>query len=254
MGVIIGNGDALFVNVALWFFTCLFTTSIIFFWARKYFSTAFLLVAFNLIALVFTLTYDRSWQRLPWGLDNAFVALAFYSAGHFFRRYQAGIMEKTQKSLAVMLASLMVAGVAYAAGINGEVDLNTLVFGSHKYLYLINAYLGILAMFYFSIGLPTNAVFQWLSKNTIIIFPTHLLMFGVFTGVGVVAFGMPHAFKESSFLWTGSFALFALLLSYPSAQFLYRFFPVVFGKHSTGSDSIRNPLDLEQISTSRASE
>lgn len=254
MGVVVGNGDALFVNVVLWFFTCLFTTSLIFFGARKYFSAAFLVVAFNLIAVVFTLTYDRSWQRLPWGLDNAFVALAFYSTGHFFRRYQAGIMEKTPRSIAVPLASLMLAGVAYVAGINGEVDLNRLIFGSHEYLYLISAYLGILALFYFSISLPGNSVFQWLSKNTIVIFPTHLLMFGVFTGVGVVVFGMPHAFKESSLLWTGAFALFALLASYPSALFLYRFVPVVFGKRGGGSDSIRNPLDLRQFSTSRPSQ
>lgn len=251
IGVAIGNGDALFVNVVLWFFTCLFTTSVIFFWARKHFSAALLLVVFNLIALAFTLIYDRSWQRLPWGLDNAIVALAFYSAGHFFRGYQAGIVEKTSRSTAVMLALLIGAGVAYGAGINGEVDLNKLVFGNYKPLYLINAYFGILALFYFSISLPAHSVFQWLSKNTIIIFPTHLLMFGVFTGVGVVVFGMPHAFKESSLLWTGAFALFALLLSYPSALFLNRFFPAVFGKRSPGIDSARKQLDLQRISASR---
>jgi acyltransferase len=254
MGVVIGNGDALFVNVVLWFFTCLFTTSLIFFWARKYFSATFLLVAFNSMGLLCTLMYDPSWQRLPWGLDNAVVALAFYSTGHFFRRYQDAILEKTPKSMAITLALFMVAGVAYVAGINGEVDLNTLLFGSHRYLFLINAYLGVLALFYFSISLPANAVFQWLSKNTIIIFPIHLLMFSVFTGIGVVVFGMPHAFKESSFLWTGAFPLLALLLSYPSALFLHRFFPVVFGKRSAGIDSRRNQVALQQISTSRIRE
>jgi acyltransferase len=253
MGVVIGNGDALFVNVVLWFFTCLFTTSLIFFWARKYFSATFLLVAFNSMGLLFTLMYDPSWQRLPWGLDNAVVALAFYSTGHFFRRYQDAILEKTPKSMAITLALFMVAGVAYVAGINGEVDLNTLLFGSHRYLFLINAYLGVLALFYFSISLPGNAVFQWLSKNTIIICPIHLLMFGVFTGIGVVVFGMPHAFKESSFLWTGAFPLLALLLSYPSAWFLHRFFPVVFGKRSV-VDPRKNQGTLQQISTSRIRE
>lgn len=254
MGVVIGNGDALFVNVVLWFFTCLFTTSLIFFWARKYFSATFLLVAFNSMGLLFTLTYEPSWQRLPWGLDNAVVALAFYSTGHFLRRYQDAILEKTPKSMAMTLALFMVAGVAYVAGINGEVDLNTLLFGSHRYLFLINAYLGVLALFYFSISLPANAVFQWLSKNTIIIFPIHLLMFSVFTGIGVVGFGMPHAFKESSFLWTGAFPLLALFLSYPSALFLYRFFPVVFGRRSAGIDPRRNQVTLQQISTSRIRE
>lgn len=254
MGVVIGNGDALFVNVVLWFFTCLFTTSLIFFWARKYFSATVLLVAFNSMGLLCTLMYDPSWQRLPWGLDNAVVALAFYSTGHFFRRYQDAILDKTPKGMAMTLALFMIAGVAYVAGINGEVDLNTLLFGSHRYLFLINAYLGVLALFYFSISLPANAVFQWLSKNTIIIFPIHLLMFGVFTGIGVVVFGMPHAFKESSFLWTGAFPLLALLLSYPSALFLHRFFPLVFGKRSAGIDPRKNQRALQQISASRIRE
>lgn len=250
MGVVIGNGDALFVNVVLWFFTCLLTTSLIFFWARKYFSATFLLIAFNLTGLVFTLVYDPAWQRLPWGLDNAVVALAFYSTGHFFRRYQDAILDKTPKSMAMMLVLFMVAGVAYVAGVNGEVDLNTLLFGSQRYLFLINAYLGILALFYLSVSLPPNAVFQWLSKNTIIIFPIHLLMFSIFTGVGVVVFGMPHAFKESSFLWTGLFALLALLLSYPGALFLLRFFPHVFGKRGTGIDPGKNRATVRPMTPS----
>ncbi|OZA27614.1 MAG: hypothetical protein B7X93_08785 [Hydrogenophilales bacterium 17-61-9] len=249
VGVVIGNGDALFVNVVLWFFTCLFTTSLIFFWARKYLSATSLLVAFNLMGLLFTLVYDPSWQRLPWGLDNAVVALAFYSTGHFFRRYQDAILEKTPKSMATMLALCVMAGVAYVAGINGEVDLNTLLFGNHRYLFLINAYLGVLALFCFSISLPAHAVFQWLSKNTIVIFPLHLLMFSFFTGVAVVVFGMPHAFKETSFLWTGAFALLALCLSYPSAWFLRHFFPMVFGKRSAGIDSGKERANLQRTSS-----
>ena len=248
MGVLVGNGDALFVNVVLWFFTCLLTTALIFFAARRYFSAAFLFVAFNLSGLAFTLVYDPSWPRLPWGLDNAAVALAFYSTGHFFRAYQDAVLENIPKSAAMMIALFMMAGVAYVAGINGAVDLNTLLFGSHRYLFLINAYLGVVALFCFSISLPAHAVFQWLSKNTIIIFPLHLLMFSVFTGIAVVGFGMPHAFKESSFLWTAAFALLALCLSYPSAWFLHRFFPMVFGKRSAGIDSRKNRAGRQRTS------
>lgn len=236
LGLIVGNGDALFVNVVLWFFTCLFTTSLIFFGARKYFSATFLLVALNLLGFGFTLLYDQSWPRLPWGLDNAMVAIAFYSTGHFFRRYQEIILERTSKAGARMLALFMLAGVVYLAKINGEVDLNTLYFGSHRTLFFLSAYLGILALFYLSISLPATSVFQWLSKNTIIIFPIHLLMFSVFTGIAVVVFGVPRSFKESSFIWATLFPMLALLSSYPASLFLQRFFPVVFGKGRTGID------------------
>jgi acyltransferase len=253
LGVVIGNGDALFVNVVLWFFTCLFTTSLIFFWARKYFSATFLFVVLNGMAGIFTLIYDHSWERLPWGMDNAVVALAFYSAGHVFRKYQGGLVENTPKSVAMIFVLLAFAGVGYLASINGEVDLNRLRFGSHSYLFLVNAYLGILALFYFSISMPNHAIFQWLSKNTIIIFPTHLLMFSLFTGIGVMVFGMPHAFKESSVLWTGMFALLALALSYPAASLLYRLFPLVFGTRAVTSWT-NNQMARQRISTYRESE
>lgn len=233
MGVLVGNGDALFVNVVLWFFTCLFATSLIFFAARKYFSAAFLLVALNSLGFIFTLLYDRSWPRLPWGLDNAVVAIAFYSAGYFFRGYQKAALDSVSKTGARILAALMLAAVAFLANINGDVDLNTLHFGSHRALFFPGAYLGIFALFYFSIGLPAMRVFRWLSQNTIIIFPTHLLMFSLFTGISVVAFGFPRGFKESSFIWTLLFPAAALLSSYPASALIRRFFPFVIGKGRT---------------------
>ncbi|MES2369609.1 MAG: acyltransferase family protein [Pseudomonadota bacterium] len=233
MGVLVGNGDALFVNVVLWFFTCLFATSLIFFAARKYFSAAFLLVALNGLGFIFTLLYDRSWPRLPWGLDNAVVAIAFYSTGYFFRGYQKATLDSVSNTGAGVLAFLMLAAVAFLANINGNVDLNTLRFGSHRALFFLSAYLGIFALLYFSIVLPAMRVFRWLSQNTIIIFPTHLLMFSVFTGISVVVFGFPRDFKESSFIWTLLFPAAALLSSYPASVFIRRFFPFVIGKGRT---------------------
>mgnify|MGYP001037926666 CR=1 FL=1 len=244
MGILVGNGDALFVNVVLWFFTCLFTASLIFFAARKYFSAAFLLVALNGLGVVFVLLYDRSWPRLPWGLDNAVVAIAFYSTGHFFRGYQKATSDRVSKTGARILAFLMLAAVAFVANINGSVDLNTLHFGSHRSLYFLGAYLGIFALFYLSIGMPATRVFRWLSQNTIIIFPTHLLMFSVFTGIAVVVFGFPRDFKESSFIWTLLFPTAALLSSYPASVFIRRFFPFVMGK---GRTKHALPQDIQSI-------
>lgn len=233
LGVAIGNGDALYVNVVLWFFTCLITTALIFYWLRKYFSAAFLLVAANGAGLFFVLVYDPAWPRLPWGLDNAVVAIAFYSTGHFFRRYHEAIRERTATASARTFAILLLAGVVVTARVNGEVDLNTLHFGHYPALFFVGAYLGILALFYLSISLPALGVFQWLSRNTLIIFPTHLLMFSVFTGAAVIVFGLPHDFKASSAVWTVAFPVLALLLSYPLSIVVQRLFPLVFGAGRT---------------------
>nr|WP_161984184.1 acyltransferase family protein [Sulfuriferula plumbiphila] len=228
-GVFIGNGNALYVNVVLWFFTCLFTTSLIYFIARKFFSYLSLLILFNSIAFAFTLFYDKSWPRTPMGLDNAVVALAFFSAGHSFRQYQPVFLESMSKKRAIPASLFLFSWVLIFTILNGEVDLNTMSFGNYKILYFLIAYLGIFSLYFFSISIPNNLVFKWLSKNTIIIFPVHLLMFSVFTGIAEVVFGMPHSFRESSVVWTVLFAVSALLLSYPASLFLYRYFPNVFG-------------------------
>jgi len=228
LGVAIGNGQALFVNVVLWFFMCLFMTAIIYFAARKYLSAKSLFLVLNFFALFFVLLDDRSWPRLPWALDNAAVALSFYATGHYFRQYQDMVSKKMTRTSAIFLALCMLLGVAYTARINGEVDLNTLLFGTYPVLFFVGAYLGIFALFYFSISLPINAIFRWLSKNTIIIFPTHLLMFSIFTGISVMVFGLPPSFKESSIIWTILFPVAALILSYPTSWFLYRYLPFIF--------------------------
>lgn len=229
LGVAVGNGDALYVNVVLWFFTCLITTSLVFYALRRHFSATFLLVALNGLAMLFVLVHDAAWPRLPWGLDNAIIALAFYAAGHFFRGHHEAVRAQTSVLRARLTALLLLAAVVSVAQMNGGVDLNTLQFGRSPVLYFAGAYLGIAAMFFLSAGLPSLPVFQWLSSNTLIIFPTHLLMFSLFTGIAVYAFGWPHDFKTTSAPWTVAFPLLALLLSYPVAHFARRMFPGVFG-------------------------
>ncbi|MFP5418016.1 MAG: acyltransferase family protein [Gammaproteobacteria bacterium] len=232
IGVVVGNGDALYVNVVLWFFTCLITTALLFYWLRRYLSATFLLLTLNTIGLLFVLGYERGWPRLPWGLDNAVVALAFYATGHFLRRYQEALCARTTTTRARAWAALLLTAVVVIARVNGEVDLNTLHFGRYPALFIAGGYLGTLALFYLAISLPALSVFQWLSRTTLIIFPTHLLMFSAFTGVAVLVFGLPHQFKESSAVWTLAFPVMALLLSYPVSIAAPRLFPVVFGAGS----------------------
>lgn len=229
LGVVVGNGDALYVNVVLWFFTCLISTALLFYFLRRYFSATFLLVALNALGMVFVLVRDPSWPRLPWGLDNALVALGFYAAGHFFRAHHETLRAQTSTLKARLIALLLFAGGTAVAQVNGTVDLNTLQFGRSAVLYFAGAYLGIMAMFYLASGLPALNTFRWLSNNSLIIFPTHLLMYSLFTGIAVVVFGLPHDFKTSSAGWTVAFPLLALLLSYPTAHLARRMFPVVFG-------------------------
>jgi len=239
-GMLIGNGDTLYVNVVLWFFTCLFVTSMVFFVARKLFSYAVLLVTLNILAFIFTIYYSRSWPRAPWGLDNAIVAIAFFSAGHAFRQFKLVFLGNVSRRVAIPLGLILFLLMLFLARINGEVDLNTMVFGNYKILYFLNGYLGIFSLYLFSVGLANNLITKWLSRNTIIIFPVHLLMYSLFTGIAVVMFGLPHSFKDTSIGWTILFSILALLLSYPVAVLLHQLFPSIFGKRSKNNVSSRS--------------
>lgn len=236
-GVLIGNGDALYVNAVLWFFTCLISTALIYFVARRYRSALFLAIAMNLAGLAFVLLHRPDWPRLMWGLDNAFVALAFFSMGQWFRQRQVQVFSYLGRGPVITFAWLAALGLVYLAKLNGGVDLNTLHFGRSGVLYFLNAYLGIFVLITLGWYLPSNRVFLWLARNTIIIFPLHLLMFGVLTGVAVLIFKLPPDFKQSAALWTILFPTIALLLCYPAASLLYRFVPQIFGtRHVDVSD------------------
>lgn len=244
-GVLIGNGDALYVNAVLWFFTCLISTALIYFVARRYRSASFLAIAMNISGLAFVLLHRPDWPRLIWGLDNALVALAFFSTGQWLRQRQALAFSNLNRAYVIAFAWLAALGLVYLAKLNGAVDLNTLYFGHSGVLYFVNAYLGIFVLVTLGWYLPSNRILRWLARNTLIIFPLHLLMFGVLTGIAVLIFKLPPDFKQSAALWTVLFPIVALLLCYPAASLLYRFVPQIFGTHQVNV-SVDKPSDMKR--------
>lgn len=130
---------------------------------------------------------------------------------------------------AAILALLLSLVLALGATFNGKVDLNFLNFGEKPWLYFLNAYLGIVALWFACQLLSSQRALNWIAQHTIIIFPTHLLLFSVFTGFAVVVLGWPHEFKESSWIWTVLFPVLAVGASYPIALLLTRCCPKLIG-------------------------
>jgi hypothetical protein len=111
-----------------------------------------------------------------------------------------------------------------------HVEMALMDLGNYAFFFTA-AGLGIVMTIYISKLLPPSAVCRWLSKNTIIIFPYHRLAFNVFTGIGVVFFGLQIDFKDTlffSFLFTAG----ALLASVPVVFIIRRYMPWVAGLSS----------------------
>lgn len=218
-------------NVVLWFFSCLAVTSLAYYLLRRVTTEKGAFSVIALAAVLFILFRKPSWPRALWCIDVAVVALLFYAIGRWARDRVVLIKGITKSRIVVIAIVAFTATVACTAN-NGRADLYELYFGSHPILFVPGALAGIVFVSAISALFRAGTVTRWLSVNTIIVFPVHGLMFSLFTGVGVVVFGMPHEFKQSS-IWFGVlYAIAALLLCYPVSAFIYRFFPFVFGRRA----------------------
>lgn len=222
--LVVGYGHT---NVVLWFFVCLAMTSLGYYLLRRRLSERAVLYLVVVAAVMFVLSHKPSWPRWPWCLDVAVVALLFYAVGRWAKDATRRFRHASPLRLAVV--ALIALGITFVCTAkNGRVDLYALYFGAHPAFFVPGALAGILFVLSVSLLFRSGVVTRWLSTNTIFIFPTHGLMFSLFTGVGVVVFGLPHDFKHSS-AWFGiAYACAALLLSYPAAAAIYRLFPFVF--------------------------
>ena len=220
VGFLLGYGS--YVNPTLWFFPCLAVTALAAALLRRRLPGWLFFVLSVAAAGCITMLWSRPGPLLPWRLDTAGVALAFLALGSYCReRSLFGFAARPPASL-YPWALLLLAVYAALALQNPGADLANMRFGSTPALYLPVALLGIAACLLASLCWPGGALTRWLAANTLYIFPLHWLMYRMFTGVGVLAFGLPRDFKDQSWLIGLAYAGLALLLCWPAAAALRR--------------------------------
>lgn len=229
-GLAYGTIDGLYMNRVLWFFPCLFCTVVLFSMASRIRHLPlqwFVLVEAALLGLYMPTFLGRA--RLPWNLDAALAALAFYAAGHFFRsRGEAHLHAPGRRWLGWALLPAAAAACGVMALSNMGVEMSKMEFGSRA-LFLGAAFAGILATILASRLLPSTAAARWLSHNTIVVFPLHPILFGIFTAIGVIVFRQPHAFKQSP-VFGLLYVLGSLACCVPLAHALRRYAPWLTGR------------------------
>lgn len=226
-GFYLGTGDALFVNVVLWFFPALFIVSASYHLLSRFLGSAIVTISCIGAGSIFVLLHAGSWPRWPLSADCALAALPFYAIGVALRDQSARTLDQPVKNVLVPFAIALAVLLIAVAFVQGQPDLNKLSFGRHPVLYLPAGLIGIVIVLIVSAMLPRSSVARWLSENTLTIFPLHFLMFSVFTGIALKGFAMPISFKESP-LTALVYTVSALLLSWPAAWLLHRVVPWLF--------------------------
>jgi len=227
LGLLYGVGQGLEFNVVLWFFTCLFSVMVVYYVIAKFFTKTTTLILSCIIGLL--VAYESTYLpfRLPWNFELAFVALVFFAMGNYLAStHIMSVMTVNKKACWVMVCVSLLLCI-YFSFQNGRVDMNGMVFNSVP-LYFLSGVAGVSFIIFLSSLLPVNKIAVLLSKNTIVIFPMHLLLFSTFSAVGILVFHCENGF-QNSIAFAIAYTVLVLVFSMPIAFLIRRYYPFLIG-------------------------
>ncbi len=243
IGWFVGTGAALSVNVVLWFFTCLFVTTLAFHVIHRLrtpMGIAAALLVCGGVGHLFPHVFPET--RLPWNLEVALIGVGFYGLGHLARGWEAPRRFRSGSAL-VVTALFSLSVNLFASLSNTGVSMNDMKYG-HIGLFYLGAVSGIVFVMAVSRLIPPGRAVRFLSDNTVVVFPTHLLFFRLFTGIGVIVFGVASDFNSQSLFWSFAYTLSIFVISVPLARWIRQFAPWAIGltTESTGTRGRVTPL------------
>lgn len=219
-------------NVTLWFFPCLFVTEIIFFFLVRLPSHNLLgivLFGLSLLGYFYFEIVDVASFRLPFGADIAITAVVFYGAGYLFRSHVLN------KSFDVWVSPPIIAigALLYVvfSNLNQESSFVIGFFGENYLYFYMAAFSGILFWMQISRLITPSIVLEEIGKNTLVIFPLHLLLFPFFTGTLVYIFKLPKVTVDSWHLLGIPYTFLAIAILVPAAWCLNQYAPFLLGRN-----------------------
>lgn len=216
-------------NDTMWFFSCLFTVELVFYWVHKVAgrlsSSVWPLVALSAAVIGLGVILCRVGLNLPWHFETACVVELFFLGGHLCRRY--AVEEKV--SLPLCLGAWILF-IVFVRIFPNPVDMHLDRFGNIV-LFFLQSLLSVYAFMCLCVLLSgkrgrINDFIIWVGQNTVQYFFFQGVFITVVTKllslVGVAA-GSPFVM---SLLCT---ALIYIVLCIP-AYIVRRFFPIFLGK------------------------
>jgi acyltransferase len=231
IGLLKADGASLPMNPALWFYTTLFFTSV-FYWIFRYlFKNRIRCLAISLIVSVIIIYFSKVIGKpIIWNIDIALICLFFYNAGSFFKS-DINLLEKSRFNiieLAIMSIFILVA-LIYFSKLNSFVDINKRLFGHWPFIFIFNGIIGSIFIFFVSKLIGRNKYLYFLSKNSLILFSTHMVSFRLLSAILIVAFEF-NRLEFNNGLFNAIYSIWAILLLFPAIYIIRRWFPIVLGK------------------------
>ncbi|MFE4106275.1 acyltransferase family protein [Almyronema epifaneia] len=228
----VGGNDWLAHNITLWFFTCLFSTEIFFFFLLKLkdkTKIAIALFSCSIVGYLFFAIVGPANFRLPFGLDIGLTAIVFYGLGYLLQSYV--LKEKFSHRYFWPVTIILLGVYVGCTRLNGSTAFIIGNFGNYFYFYL-SAIAGILFWMHVAYLIKPNWLLSAIGQNTLIIFPLHLLVFPFLTGFLVYGLRIPPTTLAQSNLIAFAYAVVAILLLLPVGWLLTTYAPVFIGRPS----------------------
>ena len=168
-----------FQNSSLWYLVCFYFMLIIFYFVSKIKRTAvsaiiFIIIAIGLLWIKEMLNLSNlPFQRLPFKIDSALIALVFFYVAYL---YKDKILSFMKGKANLLLVVFIVVVTAILSVYNGGANINALIFGKIRLLYYPVALLGIASVCLLSQWISSsNAkkvkfIISFFGRNSLIIF------------------------------------------------------------------------------------
>jgi len=222
IGFLQGVGPAILINATLWFFPSLLVASVALLLLHRLAARwqpdggVAIPIAIGAFGFAMLATLPPADSRWLWGLDILPAALVFLAAGQACRvawpRLQPLLAARSAPA-ALAWGAVLIAW-AWGALQGSRVDMQYLYFGDSPLGFVAVALAGIALSARLAGRIPGHPVVRWLGANTLILFPTHVLIFNFLSGAGKLWLGL-----SSEALRTPTaglaFMVLTLLLSIP---------------------------------------
>jgi len=177
LGFALGSNYGFFLdfNCPLWFFPCLFSMGIIYYFVDKLKSPIYkILVSFSIFMVGVLVKDVCPW--LPFGICAAMIGLAFYGMGGYLRNYQTLLCKVRRmicghKLLSVFVVALMLIA-QFACSSFSVVDLANCIIGN-PVTYLGLAVFGTIVYWMASVLIGQSRMLEWAGKNSLVICALH---------------------------------------------------------------------------------
>jgi fucose 4-O-acetylase-like acetyltransferase len=198
------------LNVALWFFPCLFVVEVLYFFIRdRWYILPF-------VAILGYMAGQLSF-RLPLGSDTALTGVVFYSMGRFY---------KTSWLHYKYIPLYLTLHLSFCF-LNSQTDMNSLQYGNVVYYYT-SAFAGVLVYASFCRLLKPNFITNYIGRNTFVIVGMQGIIMFVLNAIHQLVFGAKVV--QNTFAGALLFVGLILACSIPAIYTINTYLPFLLGK------------------------